>query len=152
MIQARQRGEENRFECATDGEKMCGRRPPGSSGTVDCEFLNDRICEQFGGQFGHANRRAIRAFRSVLAGNLEFEPLALPDRDDFRESEPVTGSGDGLTLRVTDLGLEHDIDNDLGHRTQRTAEAHLTGVQERRVLSQRNRNTDDRPPASQRAA
>jgi hypothetical protein len=140
------------FECARDGEKVSGRRSPGSSGTVDCEFLNDRICEQFGGQFGHAFCRAIRAFRGLLAGNLEFEPLALPDRYDLSKAEPMTGPGDGLALRVTDLRLEHDVDNYLGHSTQRTAEAHLTGAQERRVLSQRDRNTDDRPPASQRAA
>jgi hypothetical protein len=64
----------------------------------------------------------------------------------------VTGTSDGLALRVVDLGLEHDIDNNRGHSTQRTADLHLTSAQERRVLSQRNRTTDDRPPASRRAA
>lgn len=137
------------FEHAAGGEQRPSGQSPYGSRTVDCEFLNDRICQQFGGQFGHANRRAVRG---LGPGDLDLEALALPDRDNLREPEPMTGPGDGLALRVVDLGLEHDVDNYPGHSTQRTAEAHLTGAQERRVLSQRNRTTDDRLPASRRAA
>jgi hypothetical protein len=32
----------------------------------------------------------------------------------------VARSGDRLPLRVVDLGLQHDVDNYLGHITQRT--------------------------------
>lgn len=135
-----------------DGEQVSSGRSPGHSRIVDCEFLNDRICQQFGGQFGHAIHGPVRAFRGRLAGDLNLEALALPDRDHLGKPEPVTGTGDGLALRVVNLGLEHDVDNYLGHSTQSTAEAHLTGAQEGRVLSQRNRTTDDRPPASRRAA
>lgn len=140
------------FEYARAGEQGRSQHSPGRSRIVDCEFLNDRICQQFGGQFGYPNRRPARRFRGLFASDLDLEALALPDRDDLGEPEPVTGSGDGLALRVVDLGLEHDVDNYLGHSRQRTADLHLTGAQERRVLSQRNRRTDDRLPASRRAA
>ena len=136
------------FEYAGAGEQGRTEHSPGRSRLVDCEFLNDRICQQFGGQLGHQNRRPASRFRSIAWGDLDLETLALADRDNLGEPEPVTGTGDGLALRVVDLGLEHDVDNYLGHSTQSTADLHLTGAQERRVLSQRNRTTDDRPPAS----
>jgi hypothetical protein len=50
-----------------------------------------------------------------------------------------------------DLRLEHDVHHYLGHSRQRTRSQHLTRRQERRVLSQRNTMTDDRPRISQRA-
>jgi hypothetical protein len=140
------------FEYAGAGEQGRTEHSPGRSCLVDCEFLNDRICQQFGGQFGHPNRRLACRKRGFRTGYLDFEALALADRDHLSEPEPVTSTGDGLALRVVDLGLEHDVDNYLGHSTQSTADLHLTGAQERRVLSQRNRTTDDRPPASRRAA
>ena len=138
------------FEHTRAGEQGPGEHTPGHSRIVDCEFLNDRICQQFGGQFGHPIRRLACRLRGLLTGYLNLEALALADRDDLSEPEPVTGTGDRLALRVVDLGLEHDVDNYLGHSTQSTADLHLTGAQERRVLSQRNRTTDDRPPASRR--
>lgn len=139
------------FGQAIGGEQIRTGRPPGSR-TVDCEFLNDRVRQQFGGQFGYADSCPLRAFCGLTAGDLDLETLALPDRDDFGEPEPVTSARDRLALRVMDLGPEHNVDNYLGHGKQRTADAHLTGAQERRVLSQRSRTTDDRLPASRRAA
>jgi hypothetical protein len=64
----------------------------------------------------------------------------------------VTRAGDSLPLRVMDLGLEHDVDNYLGHSTQRTRSGDLTGREERRVLSQRSKKTDNRRLTCRRAA
>src|SRR5579871_3535459 len=106
------------FEYTRAGEQVRSEHSTGRSRIVDCEFLNDRICQQFGGQFGHPIRRLACRLRGFLAGYLDFEALALANRDDLSEPEPVTGTGDGLALRVVDLGLEHDVDNYLGHSTQ----------------------------------
>jgi hypothetical protein len=55
----------------------------------------------------------------VLVGDLtvdgEDEPLPLPDVGDPLETQPRQGTGDGLALRVEDLGLEHDVDDDASH-------------------------------------
>jgi hypothetical protein len=138
---------------------------------VDSEFLNDRIRQQFGGEFGDAmGHGALRRRRrgpgvspvllagigsvngvGVGVGDFDLEPLPLPDGDDLGEPEPLARARDGLALRVVDLGLEHDVHNYLGHSTQRTRTWHLTGREERRVLSQRKRKTDDRPLTCQRA-
>jgi hypothetical protein len=139
---------------------------------VDCEFLNDRICQQFGCEFGDpmSHRALSRRRRGLgvsgpvllagigsvngvkfLVGEFDLEPLALPDGDDLGEPEPVARARDGLALRVVDLGLEHDVHNYLGHSTQRTRTWHLTGREERRVLSQPKRKTDDRPLTCRRA-
>ena len=50
-----------------------------------------------------------------LALDLELEPLALPDGGDAVEAEAGQRLRDGLALRVEDLGLEHDVDDDAGH-------------------------------------
>lgn len=115
---------------------------------VDREFLNNRVCQQFGGQLGDPSLPG----GVVGVGNLYLEPLALADSDNLGETEPVARAGDSLPLRVMDLGLEHDVDNYLGHAAQRTRTRHLTWQQERRVLSQRSKKSNDRPLTCRRAA
>jgi len=139
---------------------------------VDREFLNDRVRQQFGCQFGDPNRPgfgvrcwpcrlpAVALCDACIAGiggvngvgNLHLEPLALANGDDLGETKPVARAGDSLPLRIMDLGLEHDVDNYLGHSRQRTRTRHLTRQEERRVLSQRSTKTDDRPLTCRRAA
>jgi len=75
---------------------------------MDEKFLDDRICEQLGGQLGYP----------LLAGRLaelDLEPLALPHPGNLPEPQSSAGTGDGLTLGVMDLGLQHDVDDYLGH-------------------------------------
>ena len=50
-----------------------------------------------------------------LAVDLELEALALADVGHAREAEPGQGAEHGLALRVEDLGLGHDVDDDSGH-------------------------------------
>ena len=50
-----------------------------------------------------------------LAVHLELEALALADVADPLEAEPGQRTVHGLALRVEDLGLEHDVDDDTGH-------------------------------------
>lgn len=160
------------FGITQAGEQTSVPDSPERSDTVDSEFLNDRICQQFGGEFSDPMRqrllprcgrgpglRGSTAAAGIGCGNgarlrigeLDLEPLALPDGDDFGEPEPVARARDGLALRIVDLGLEHDVHHYLGHAAQRTRIWHLTGPEERRVLSQRKRKTDDRPLTCQRA-
>jgi hypothetical protein len=145
---------------ASRGELACAPQiRPGRSDGVDREFLDDRVCQQFGRQFGDPNHPGFRVCwwrcrlsalslgGAFIAGmgringvrNLHLEPLALANGHNLSETEPVAGAGDSLPLRVMDLGLEHDIDNYLGHAAQRTRTGHLTGREERRVLSQRSK-------------
>ena len=115
---------------------------------VDREFLNNRVCQQFGCQLGDPSLPG----GVVGVGNLYLEPLALADSDNLGETEPVARAGDSLPLRVMDLRLEHDVHNYLGHAAQRTRTRHLTWQQERRVLSQRSKKSNDRPLTCRRAA
>jgi hypothetical protein len=86
------------------------------SDVVDCEFFDDRIRQQFGGQFGDSNRRTrLLAAAFARLRNLNFEPLALADRDHFGEAKSVACPGDRLSLGVMDLRLQHDVDDYLGH-------------------------------------
>jgi hypothetical protein len=132
---------------------------------VDREFLNDRVYQQFGCQFGDPNHLGFGVSRwrwrflfpapalsGAFIGNLHLEPLALANGHNLRETEPMARADDSLPLRVMDLGLEHDVDNYLGHSTQRTRTGHLTGREERRVLSQRSNKTDERRLTCRRAA
>jgi hypothetical protein len=139
-------------------EQRAGAALRAHSDGVDREFLNDRVCQQFGCQFGDADDLGfgVCSWRSRLpalarcgariagmggvngVGNLHLEALALANGDNLGETEPVAGAGDSLPLRVMNLGLEHDVDNNLGHAAQRTRTLHLTGREERRVLSQRS--------------
>ena len=122
------------FGISPAGEQRLRADPPVRSDGVDREFLNNRVCQQFGGQLGDPSLPG----GGVGGGNLYLEPLALADSDNLGETEPVARAGDSLPLRVMDLGLEHDVDNHLGHTAQRTRTRHLTWQQERRVLSQRS--------------
>ena len=47
------------------------------------------------------------------------EGLPLTDRRDTAEAEAPEGTFHGLALRVEDLGLEHDVDDDAGHVSSR---------------------------------
>jgi hypothetical protein len=99
------------------------------------EFLDDRVSEQFRGQFGGPGRRVLTVI------DLYLEALALADRANIGEPKPVARTHDRLTLRVADLGLEHDVDDNLGHgRSVRPHELdlHLTEHACRRVLSLRD--------------
>ena len=64
-----------------------------------------------------------------LAVDREFEPLALADSAERGEAQPGQCTDDGLALRVENLGLGHDVDNDPGHPA--------TPVRERWVRAQR---------------
>src|SRR5262249_49823952 len=128
--------------------------------------------QQFGCQFGDPNHPCFRvccwryrlpglahggAFSAGMGGvngvgNLHLEPLALANSHNLGETEPVARADDSLPLRVMDLGLEHDVDNYLGHAAQRTRTGHLTEREERRVLSQRSKKTDNRRLTCRRAA
>ncbi len=144
-----------RGETPDPGEPGRNRRTaraksPDRSGVSYREFLNDRICQQFGGELGDPGgpggpARVVRRGTIGGAGDLHLEPLALADRGDLGESEPVTSAGDGLALRIMNLRLEHHVHHYLRHAAQRTRTWHLTGPRERRVLSQRNTMSDDRP-------
>src|SRR5262249_9533677 len=88
--------------------------------------------------------------RFIGVGNLHLEPFALANRDDLGEAEPMAGASDRLPLRVVDLGLEHDVHNNLGHRTQRNARPALDlagGAPSTVAAEQQNRS----PPADQPA-
>src|ERR1022692_3088541 len=122
---------------------------PGSvySADADGEFLDDRVREQFCRDLRDPGRCGVRSHRfgrlcpssgwfdsgwfdsswfgSVGPGfaglvKLDLEPLALADGDHVTESQPVAGTDDRLALRVVDFGLEHDVDDNLDHGTQRT--------------------------------
>jgi hypothetical protein len=72
------------------------------------EFLDNRICQQLGGELTDP----------VGAGwltELDLEPLALAHARDLAETEPMASPGDGLTLRIVNLGLQHHVDNVSGH-------------------------------------
>ncbi len=136
------------FGISRAGEQRPGADSPTRSDGVDREFLNNRVCQQFGCQLGDPSLPG----GVVGVGNLYLEPLALADSDNLGETEPVARAGDSLPLRVMDLRLEHDVHNYLGHAAQRTRTRHLTWQQERRVLSQRSKKSNDRPLTCRRAA
>ena len=75
---------------------------------MDREVFDDRVGQQ--GVGDGAQRLVVD--RVV---DLEFEVLALPNAADPGDAEPAERAQDRLTLRVEDLGLEHDVDNDTGH-------------------------------------
>ena len=50
-----------------------------------------------------------------LAVHGQDEALALPHVGELVEPQPRQGAGDGLPLRVENLGLEHDVDDDVSH-------------------------------------
>ena len=50
-----------------------------------------------------------------LTLELQLEALALADVEDTVEAQARQGAEHGLALRVEDLGLGHDVDDDSGH-------------------------------------
>jgi hypothetical protein len=75
---------------------------------LDRKNLDDRVCEQLGRELGYL------AFVRRL-GQFEFKALALPDAGHLAEAQATARAGDRITLRVMDLGLEHHVNDDLGH-------------------------------------
>ena len=72
------------------------------------EFLDDRVGQEFGGKLGNLLLRR-------RAGQVDLEALPLADRGHLLKSEPSAGTGNRLALRVVDLRLEHDIDDEFRH-------------------------------------
>jgi hypothetical protein len=62
-----------------------------------------------------------------LALDLDLEALALADLADPLEAQPGAGPGDRLALGVQDLGLEHDVNHDAGHRSSTGKNGYATG-------------------------
>lgn len=85
-----------------------GDAATGELSLLNRKFLDDRVCQKLGCEFGHL------AFGGWL-GQFEFKPLALADAGHLAEAEAPARAGDRITLRVMDLGLEHHVDDDLGH-------------------------------------
>src|SRR5271165_7542090 len=75
---------------------------------MDRELLDDGVRQQLGRELGHP----VSCDR---LGQLNLEPLALAHTSDLAEAEAPAGAGDGLTLRVVDLRLQHHIDDESGH-------------------------------------
>ena len=50
-----------------------------------------------------------------LAVDRQFETLALADRAEAGEAQPGESANNRLPLRVQNLGLGHDVNNDPGH-------------------------------------
>jgi hypothetical protein len=72
------------------------------------EFLDNRICQELGGELTDP----IGAGRLA---ELDLEPLALAHAGHLAETQALACPGDGLALRVVDLGLQHHVDNESGH-------------------------------------
>lgn len=82
---------------------------------MDGEFLDDRVGQQLRGKFGYPRGSGIVSRFPLAVAKLDLEPLALADGTHLAEAKPVAGTRDGLPLRVPDLRLQHDVDNNLGH-------------------------------------
>ena len=99
------------------------------------EFLDDRVRQQLCGELGDTD---LGGAGVSYVADFDLEALSLADRYHLAEAEPVACPGDGLSLRVPDLRLQHDVDDYLGHTPQRTSGTHLTDRADWAVLSQRN--------------
>src|SRR6266542_2387015 len=80
----------------------------GRSGTADGEVLDHGVGQQGLGD------RAHRLLGGAV-GHLQLEVLALPDAGHPVETQPGQRTQDRLALRVEDLRLEHDVDDDARH-------------------------------------
>ena len=69
--------------------------------------ITDRIRLRLPGAFENLRRH--------LTLDLELEPLALPGGAELAEAQPGQRTGHGLPLRIEDLGLRHDVDDDASH-------------------------------------
>src|SRR5581483_2256827 len=87
----------------------------------DCVVLDHRIGEQRVGELGD---------RGVIdtVVHLQFEVLALADVSDAVHAEPAQRSDDRLPLRVEDLWLEDDVDDDAGHGNSSVAGQQLSSA------------------------
>ena len=80
------------------------------------EFLDNRICQQLGGEL-------TDPLGTGRLAELDLEPLALAHAGDLAETQPSASARDGLALRVVDLGLQHHVDNESGHLPNSTRAA-----------------------------
>ena len=78
---------------------------------LDLEVLDHRVGEQRLGHLRDLGEQVV----GDLAVDLELEPLALTDVGHALEAQAGQGSEHGLALRVEDLWLGHDVDDDTGH-------------------------------------
>ena len=78
---------------------------------VDLEVLDHRVGEQRLGHLGDLGEQVV----GDLAVDLELEPLALADVGHPCEAQAGQGAEHRLALRVEDLWLGHDVDDDSGH-------------------------------------
>ena len=83
---------------------------------VHGEVLDHRVGQQRLGHLVDLGEPLV----GELAVDLELEPLALADVGHAVEAEPGQRAEDGLALRVEDLGLGHDVDDDAGHGLARS--------------------------------
>ena len=95
---------------------------------MDGEFLDDRVGEQFCGQLGHS------LLRQRLS-ELDFEPLALADARHLAKPEAPAGADDGLALRIVDLRLQHDVDDESRHIPKGTRAVLANAGRDRRRLA-----------------
>jgi hypothetical protein len=94
------------------------------------EVLDHRVGQEGLGQLLDLGERVVGDL-----GDLQLEPLALTDLGDPGEPEPRQGAENGLPLRVENLGLGHDVDDNARHgcsvcdevRNERFAEGRVRG-------------------------
>ena len=112
------------------------QRPPRRSGEVQSSQASTTSTLTTSSITGLDSRvsAASRAWARIVLGHLavdgQFETLALADRAKAGEAQAGECTHDGLPLRVQNLGLGHDVDNDPGHP--------VTPVRERWVRAQRS--------------
>lgn len=80
---------------------------------MDGKLLDDRVRQQFRGKLGDPLRRCG-------LGQVDLEPLALADPGHLAEAESPARAGNCLTLRIVDLRLQHDIDDEPWHNPNST--------------------------------
>ena len=84
----------------------------------DREVLDHRVGEQLVGDLPGA-------VEVGLAGELDLDPPTDADGGDVGDAEPRQRVGDRLALRIEDLRLEHDVDDDASHGALLTVGAQL---------------------------
>jgi hypothetical protein len=87
-------------------------RTRAESGFVEREFLDHWVSEQFTCQFTYARQRPI----ICRSREFHFETLPLADTEHITEPEPLARPQDRFPLGVVNLRLEHDFNDDPGHR------------------------------------
>jgi hypothetical protein len=99
-------------------EACGGCRAPGKveggiklSASVQRELLDHRVGEQVSRQLGQGLKRRLIGGPAYL----DLESLALPYAEHLAISETMSRIRDGVSLRVVNFRLEHDVYNDSGH-------------------------------------